>query len=59
MITDLQYALRSLARSPLVAAVAIVTLAVGIGLNTAVFSIVNALLFRPLAGVRPQHQNGL
>jgi predicted permease len=49
MIKDIHYAFRSLNRSRLVSAVAIATLGVGIGLNTSVFSIVNALLFRPLA----------
>ena len=53
MITEFRYALRSLGRSPLVTATAIATLAAGIGLNTSVFSIVNVLLYRPLAVERP------
>ena len=48
LIQDGRFALRQLVRSPLVAAVAILTLAIGIGLNTAVFTLVSAVLLRPL-----------
>ena len=45
---DLRRAIRVLAKSPTISLIAIVTLAIGIGVNTAVFTVANALLLRPL-----------
>src|SRR5689334_5623425 len=54
MLSDLRYAHKWLVRSPGFAAVAILSLAIGIGFNTALFSIVDAVLFRPLAVDHPE-----
>ena len=53
MLADVRYALKWLLRSPGFAAVAVLSLGVGIGFNSALFSIVDALLFRPLPIERP------
>ena len=52
--TDLRYSLRTMLRAPAFAVAVVSVLALGIGANTAIFSIVNAVLLRPLPFLRPE-----
>ena len=55
LLLDLRYGLRSFARNPGFAAAAVLTLALGIGANTAIFSVLHGVVLRPLQYGEPDH----
>lgn len=54
MMTDLRFAFRMLFKSPVVTVIAPATLALGIGANTSIFSVINSVLLRPLPLTDPE-----
>ena len=54
MLSDLRYALRTLGKNPAFSAIVVLILAIGIGANTAMFSIIDGILLRPLPFKDPE-----
>src|SRR6266550_3496267 len=54
LLKDIRYGIRSLLKRPAFTAVVVITLAVGIGANTAIFTVVDAVMLRPLPVKDPQ-----
>ncbi|MDQ6940572.1 MAG: ABC transporter permease, partial [Verrucomicrobiota bacterium] len=54
MIQDFKFALRQLIKSPGFTAIAVITLALAIGVNSAIFAIINGAVLRPMVPVKPQ-----
>ena len=54
VLADLKYAVRTLAKTPGYAAISVLTLALGIGANTAIFSVVNGVVLKPLSYPAPE-----
>lgn len=59
LVQDLRFAMRQLARTPSFAITAVLTLALGIGANTAIFSLVNSIVLKPLPVENPEQIAGL
>src|SRR5437879_1387432 len=59
MLNDIRYAIRMLLKNPGFTAVAVLTLALGIGANTAVFTLINAGLFKPMMAREPRQLVGV
>ncbi|MGZ5024668.1 MAG: ABC transporter permease, partial [Chthoniobacterales bacterium] len=53
MIQDFKFALRQLLKSPAFTAIAVFTLALAIGVNSAIFAIINSVVLRPMVPVKP------